>query len=178
MKRVSVWLLIAAVALAPTVLFAQAQGTAKPTPPPATAKPAPPAATPAAGKGRLVEITAGDDMKFSVVAINAKPGELLTVRLKSTGTLPKIAMGHNFVLLKSTANLLDFANDPANAQARATDFIAPAHKDKVLAQTTMIGPGETAEVTFKAPDAAGAYNYLCTFTGHFAAGMRGRLTVK
>jgi azurin len=145
------------------------------------AKPAPPAAAPApapAGKGRLVEITAGDDMKFSVVAINAKPGELLTVRLKSTGTLPKVAMGHNFVLFKSTVNVLDFANDPTNAQAKATDFIAQKYQASVIAQTTMIGPGETAEVTFKAPDAPGAYNYVCTFTAHVLAGMRGRLTVK
>jgi len=170
MKRVVLPMLLAVMTL-PVMAEPQTAG----------AKPAPPAAAPApapAGKGRLVEITAGDDMKFSVVAINAKPGELLTVRLKSTGTLPKIAMGHNFVLLKNTVAILDFANDPANAQAKATDFIAPAHKANVIAQTTMIGPGETAEVTFKAPDAPGAYNYLCTFTGHFAAGMRGRLTVK
>jgi azurin len=117
-------------------------------------------------------------MKFSVAEITAKPGELLTVRLKSTGTLPKVAMGHNFVLLKGDVKLLDFANDPANASSRDTDFIPPARKGDVLAKTTMIGPGETAEVTFNAPKAAGAYNYLCTFIGHFAAGMRGRLTVK
>jgi azurin len=165
MKRVYVWVLIAAVAFAPAALFAQ--GT----------KPAPPAPA-AAGKGRLIEINTGDDMKFSVAEITAKPGELLTVRLKSTGTLPKVAMGHNFVLLKGDVKLLDFANDPANASSRDTDFIPPARKGDVLAKTTMIGPGETAEVTFNAPKAAGAYNYLCTFIGHFAAGMRGRLTVK
>ena len=164
MKRVYGWVLIAAVAFAPVALFAQAQG----------AKPAPAAA----GKGRLIEINTGDDMKFSVVEIAAKPGELLTVRLKSVGTLPKVAMGHNFVLLKGGVNLLDFANDPANAASRDTDFIPAARKGDVLAATKMIGPGETDEVTFSAPKAAGAYNYLCTFIGHFAAGMRGRLTVK
>jgi azurin len=166
MKRVYGWVLIAAVAFAPAALFAQ--GTAKPAPP----------AQAAAAKGRLIEISAGDDMKFSVVEIAAKPGELLTVRLKSTGTLPKIAMGHNFVLLKGEVSAVDFANDPAAAASRATDFIPPARKGDVLAMTTMIGPGETAEVTFSAPKAPGAYNYLCSFVGHFAAGMRGRLTVK
>ena len=51
-------------------------------------------------------------------------------------------------------------------------------KDQVLAATTMAGPGETVEVTFKVPTAPGTYHYMCTFPGHFAAGMRGTIVVK
>ena len=40
------------------------------------------------------------------------------------------------------------------------------------------GAGETVEVTFKVPAAAGDYTYLCSFPGHFQAGMKGTLTVK
>ena len=125
---------------------------------------------------RTVEITGGDDMKFSLTSIPAKPGETIKIKLVSKGTLPKIAMAHNFVLLKLGAKQLDFVN--AAAMARATDFIPPDMKDQVLAATGLAGPGETVEVTIKVPAAAGSYPYLCTFPGHFAAGMKGTLDVK
>jgi azurin len=125
---------------------------------------------------RTVEIIGGDDMKYSVTSIPAKPGETLLIKLVSKGTLPKVAMAHNFVLLKLTAKVLDFAN--AAAMARASDFVPPDMKDQVLAASTLAGPGETVEVTFKVPTAPGTYNYLCTFPGHFAAGMRGTIVVK
>jgi azurin len=125
---------------------------------------------------RTVELTGGDDMKYSVTSIPAKRGETLRIRLMSKGTMPKIAMAHNVVVLKLGAKQLEFAN--AAAMARATDFIPPDMKDQVLAATTLAGPGETVEVTFKVPAAPGSYPYLCTFPGHFAAGMKGTLVVK
>jgi azurin len=51
-------------------------------------------------------------------------------------------------------------------------------KASVLASTPLAGPGETVEVTFKAPTAAGEYTFLCSFPGHFLSGMKGALTVK
>jgi azurin len=129
-----------------------------------------------AQKPRVVEITAGDNMKYSLETIQAKPGETILVRLKSIGTMPKIAMGHNFVLLKPGTSPLEFAN--AGLEHRDTDFIDPAMKDKTIATTKIIGPGETAETTFKAPTKPGSYDYLCTFPGHFAGGMKGTLVVK
>jgi azurin len=147
---------------------APAGNQAKPAPAGNQAKPA--------SAARTVELTGGDDMKYSVTSIEAKPGETLRIRLTSKGTLPKIAMAHNVVVLKLSAKQIDFAN--AAAMARETDFIPPAMKDQVLAATTLAGPGETVEVTFKVPAAAGSYPYLCTFPGHFAAGMRGTIVVK
>lgn len=144
-------------------------------------KPAPAAAAqtkpkPAAASGvRTVEITGGDDMKYNVTEIPAKPGETLRIRLTSKGTLPKVAMAHNVVVLKAGAKQLDFVN--AAAMARATDFIPPDMKDQVIGATGLAGPGETVEVTVKIP-AAGSYPYVCTFPGHFAAGMRGTIVAK
>jgi azurin len=126
--------------------------------------------------GRAIAITAGDDMKFSVTAIQAKPGEELTVTLKATGSMPRVAMAHNFVLLKPGVDATAFVN--AGAGASTTDFIAPANKAQVLASTKLVGNGETVEVTFKAPAKPGTYTYLCTFPGHFVSGMKGVLTVK
>ncbi len=125
---------------------------------------------------RTVDITGGDDMKYSVTSIPAKRGEQLRIRLVSKGTLPKVAMAHNVVVLKAGTNQIEFVN--AGSLARATDFIPQDKKDQVIAATTMAGPGETVEVIFKVPNAAGKYPYVCTFPGHFAAGMRGVIEVK
>lgn len=128
-------------------------------------------------QARTINITSGDDMKYSLTAITAKPGESLKIVLKSTGTIPKMAMAHNFVLLKSTAKPDAFATAAMSAQA--TGYIPAQLKSDILAQTpSMAGPGETVEVTFTAPKAPGAYPYLCTFPGHFQSGMKGTLTVK
>lgn len=129
-----------------------------------------------AAAGRTVALTAGDDMKYSVTTINAKPGEPLTVTLKATGSMPRVAMAHNFVLLKPGTDPTAFTN--AGASAASTDFIAPAMKAQVIASTKLAGNGETVEVSFKAPAKPGSYTYLCTFPGHFVSGMKGTLVVK
>ena len=125
---------------------------------------------------RVIAITGTDAMKFSVTAIEAKPGEKLTVKLTGQGAIPKVAMAHNFVLLTLKADANAFAQ--AGAMSRPTDFIPPAMKDQVLAATKLAGTGETVEVTFDAPKEPGVYTFICTFPGHFAAGMKGTLTVK
>jgi azurin len=151
--------------------------TPGPQAPPADKAPA--AKTPAAAAakaGRTVELTGKDDMKFSLATITAKPGESLHIVLKNVGTVPKIAMAHNFVALAGGADVNAFVQ--AGMMARETDFIPPAMKAQVLGSTKLAGPGETVEVTFKAPAKAGTYTYLCSFPGHFAAGMKGELVVK
>ena len=125
---------------------------------------------------RVVEIEGNDMMKFSVTSITARPGEQLTVRLRVVGKMPKMAMAHNFVLLAASADAAAFAN--AAAMAGATAHIPAARKGDVLASTPLAGAGETVDVTFKAPATAGTYTFLCSFPGHFAAGMRGTLVVK
>jgi azurin len=128
------------------------------------------------GAARTIEIQASDTMRFTPDRITARPGETLRVVLKDVGTVPKAAMAHNFVLLRKGVDAKAFAEK--SGTARETDYIAPALKDQVLAATTkLVGPGETAEVTFKAP-AAGSYTFICTFPGHYASGMKGTLVVK
>ena len=140
---------------------------------PAPQKPA--AAAPAAKGVRTVEIVGTEDMKFSMATIAAKPGEQLRIRLVAKGSMPKIAMAHNFVVLNKGAKVVDFATAAMNA--RATDFIPAEKKADILAHTPLAGAGETVEVTFKVP-AAGEYPFLCSFPGHFQAGMKGSLVVK
>jgi plastocyanin len=48
----------------------------------------------------------------------------------------------------------------------------------VIAKTPFAGPGQTVEVSFTAPAKPGSYPFVCTFAGHFQAGMKGTLIVK
>ena len=171
MKRSCLVALLAlSVPLAATQLSAQTTTPAKP----AGAKPA--ASKPAAGAARTIEMTGGDDMKYNTTEIAAKRGETIRIQLKNVGTLPKMAMAHNVVVLTPTANAAEFAT--AAAMARDTEFIPASKKAEVVAATAMAGPGETVEVTFKVPATAGAYPFICSFPGHFTAGMKGTLSVK
>jgi azurin len=124
---------------------------------------------------RTIEIQVGDNMKFNPSAVEARVGERLHIVLKNVGTMPKVAMGHNLVLLKKGANPKAVVDKCANA--RESDFIAADVKDQILAATRLVGPGETSDVTFEAP-AKGEYDFICTFPGHFNLGMKGKLTVK
>jgi len=128
----------------------------------------------AASSPRVIEITGNDQMKFSVATMEAKAGEELKVVFTNVGTLPKEAMGHNWVLLQAGTDVNAFAT--AGMTAKATDYIPPAMKDKVIAHSPVLGPKQKAEVVFKAP-AAGTYTYICSFPGHYMI-MRGTLTVK
>jgi azurin len=125
---------------------------------------------------KKVEITGNDQMKFDVVAIEAKPGQKVTVTLKNLGTMPKVSMGHNFVLLKPGIDPAKFVE--AGQMHMAHDFIAPEMQSQVIAHTKLLGPGETDTISFAAPRQPGTYTYICSFPGHFAIGMKGVLTVQ
>lgn len=130
----------------------------------------------AADPARVIGIVATDDMKYSVTTITAKPGETITIRLMSKGVIPKVAMAHNVVVLKLGTDVLKLLKD--GAPFRDTDFIPPAMKSAVIAKTAFAGVGETVQVTFKVPAKPGNYPYICTFAGHYQAGMKGTLVVK
>ena len=130
----------------------------------------------AQGAARTVEIAGNDSMKYSVTTFQAAPGEPLTVKLTSRGTMPKIAMAHNFVLLKPGTDAESFAK--AALSARATNYIPLDSRQKVIAATALAGNGQTVDVTFRAPADRGTYTYICTFPGHALAGMKGTLVVR
>jgi azurin len=134
----------------------------------------------AAAAPRVVNISVGDpvgtQMLFSHPTIVAKPGERLKIRLYSMGQMPRTVMTHNWVLLALGSDPKKFAD--AAGMSPATGYIPLALKSQILAQTEMVGPGERSEVVFTVPSKPGSYPYLCTFAGHFAAGMAGTLVVK
>ncbi|BET66809.1 hypothetical protein ASA1KI_17270 [Opitutales bacterium ASA1] len=128
------------------------------------------------GGGRPVEITANDRMIFSVSEIRAKPGEKLSVTLVNTGSMPKQAMGHNWVLLLQGTNVMDF--NASAALAASTEYIPEKFKEAVVAHTRMLGPKERDTITFDAPTISGRHVFLCSFPGHFQVGMKGVVIVE
>lgn len=132
--------------------------------------------TSALAQAAAVDIEGMDTLRFSVTQINAKPGERLTVKLTNKTSLPPAAMSHNFVLLKKGVDPNAIAN--AGLVAKDNDYIPKGMMDKIIAHTGLVAGGETKSVTFDVPKEPGEYTYICTFPGHFAAGMKGTLTIK
>ncbi|MEI7551758.1 MAG: plastocyanin/azurin family copper-binding protein [Verrucomicrobiota bacterium] len=133
------------------------------------------AATVPAGP-RLIEITAGDTMKYSLATIEAKAGEQITVVLTNLGTQPKEVMGHNWILLKAGSDLEAYAK--AATLAKETEYFPTALAGQVLAHIELLGPRKSGEVTFTVPSTPGQYPFLCSFPAHFQVGMKGVLIVQ
>ena len=152
----------------------------KPDPKPApkvAPKPAPKPAAPAVkddGKVVTVALTGNDQMKYNLSEINVAAGRTVKLTLTHSGKLPLAAMGHNFVLLKAGTDVQAFAAKAVSAAATA--YIPASEKGSVLASTKVVGGGESVTIEFAAP-AAGSYDYICSFPGHYAM-MRGKLVVK
>ena len=127
--------------------------------------------------GAEIVITGNDTMQFDLKAFEVKAGEKVSLTLKNTGKLPKIAMGHNLVLLKKGVSAIAFGQKAMGAGANATNPLPDTVKEDVIASTKLLGPGESDTVSFTAPADPGNYEYVCTFPGHFAM-MRGTMTVK
>jgi azurin len=134
------------------------------------------AAAGAAKGARTIHLTGSDAMKYDITTIQAKPGETLHIVLKNVGSMPKVAMAHNVVVLKPGTDAAAFTT--AGLTSRDTDYIGPSVRAQVLAATPLAGAGETVELTFKVPAKRATYPFVCTFPGHFASGMHGTIVAK
>lgn len=130
----------------------------------------------ASGDTVAVTLEANDQMKFDKSLIEAKPGQKVQVTLRNVGTMPKVSMGHNFVVLDGKVAPEAFIE--ASSMQMANEHIAPELVEHVIAHTKLLGPGEFDTITFTAPTTPGDYPFLCSFPGHFAIGMKGVFSVK
>jgi len=119
-------------------------------------------------------VISGDDlMKFDLSEIKVKAGHKIKVTLRHKGKLDINVMGHNFVILKQGVNPVEFATKAG--VARENQYI-PRGTEDVLVHTKLIGGGQTTSIEFDAP-AAGVYDFLCSFPGHYAM-MKGKFIVE
>lgn len=122
------------------------------------------------------EVTVNGQTYYVLEGITASAGEELTITLQNISDLPPQAMSHNWLLLTKDTDPETF--NTTSMQAKDNDYVAPAMENQVIIDTGLVGKGETKSITFNVPEQTGKYDYLCTFPGHFTAGMRGTLTVE
>lgn len=128
-----------------------------------------------ASKQDTIKITlnSNDKMQYDLSEIDVYEGQTVIVTLNHTGTMPMASMGHNFVLLKQGTDLNAFEEKAGKAQK---DGYIPTDKSDIIANTKLIGGGESDSVTFMAPE-KGTYDFLCSFPGHYSV-MKGKFNVK
>ncbi len=124
--------------------------------------------------GALVKVVVNSDdqMRFDTDEIKVPAGSRVELTLNHTGSFPKESMGHNLVILSSGVDL----NDYAQRAMSASDNNYVIEGDEIVAGTDVIGGGESTTITFDAP-AAGTYQFVCTFPGHFF-NMQGNFIVE
>jgi uncharacterized cupredoxin-like copper-binding protein len=88
------------------------------------------------------------DLYFKPNTLTAKPGQTLQITLDNRGSLE-----HNFVLYDADGQTVLFEKDA-------------------------IQPGQKVNISLKAPEKPGTYQYVCTVPGHKEGGMVGTLTVQ
>jgi azurin len=128
----------------------------------------------ASAKVCKLAIAGTDAMQFDKKELKvAADCAIVELTLTHTGKLPKAAMGHNWVLVKTPD--LNAVTTAATAAGPANDYVPP--KDaRILAATKLVGGGESVTVKFETSKLAkgGAYTFVCTFPGHSAL-MKGKL---
>jgi azurin len=124
-----------------------------------------------------ITVSGNDLMQFDIKEFTVSAGENVELEFKNIGKMPKIAMGHNLVILNKGVSSMAFGQKVLGMGASATNPLPEASMGDVLAATKLLGPDESDTIQFTAPSEPGKYEYLCTFPGHFAM-MRGTMTVK
>ena len=115
--------------------------------------------------------TAGEALQFAPAALSATAGQPVKVTFKNGSAAQK----HNWVLVKGTDADAQKVDDAGAAAGEAAGYV-PSDPN-IVASVKLVNGGESGTASFTAP-AAGNYIYLCTFPGHYVAGMKGTLTVK
>lgn len=123
-----------------------------------------------------LSIDSNDAMQFSNDDLTVDAScDQVELTLTHSGTLPRNAMGHNWVL---TTDADAQATYQDGMQAGLDNEYVKPDDARVIAHTPVIGGGESTTITFSADrlDAAGSYTFFCSFPGHFAI-MKGQFRV-
>ncbi len=119
-----------------------------------------------------ISLKGNDEMKFDKTKFTVNAGQEVTLTFTNEGVLPLETMGHNVVVLEKKADVAKFAN--ASAKAKETNYISDLYITDIIAQTKLLGPGESETIKFTLKE-AGEYTFICTFPGHWIA-MKGAIT--
>ncbi|MEO7911099.1 MAG: plastocyanin/azurin family copper-binding protein [Roseiflexaceae bacterium] len=124
-----------------------------------------------AGAANLNVSTAGEGLQYAPAALNATAGQPIQVTFKNGSAAQK----HNWVLVKGGDDVAQKVDDEGATAGDAAGYIPT--DPNIISSVKLLDGAATGTASFTAP-AAGTYTFLCTFPGHYVAGMKGTLTVK
>jgi uncharacterized cupredoxin-like copper-binding protein len=101
------------------------------------------------------------------------PGQQVRLTFDNSSTV----FEHNWVLLNTVNEEVARQVVEASIAAGPENAYLPADRSAILATTSLLAPEQAEEISFTLPDTPGAFRYVCTVPGHYAAGMEGVLTV-
>lgn len=113
--------------------------------------------------------TPGEQLAFDPATMTLPANQEQTVTFTNNST----GQQHNWVLVNGGDDVAAEVDEAAAANGGNID----ANHPSVIAATRLLAGGQNESVTFTTPG-PGTYTYLCTFPGHFPAGMKGTLTVQ
>lgn len=125
----------------------------------------------AGGAANLNISTAGEALQFAPAALSATAGQQVQVTFKNGSSAQK----HNWVLVKGGDDVAQKVDDAGATAGDAAGYIPT--DPNIVSSVKLLDGAATGNASFAAP-AAGTYTFLCTFPGHYSAGMKGTLTVK
>ena len=100
----------------------------------------------------------GDALEFRHPVMFALPDVEITVTFINSSSVNS----HNLVIVQSKTK--DAVAADGITAGPAYDWVPPKD-NRVIAHTSLVGPGETGEMRFPAPK-PGIYQFVCTFPGH------------
>ena len=100
----------------------------------------------------------GETLAFNATSISADSGSEVTITFEN----PSANNQHNLVIVKDGTK--DAVAADGTTAGPANNWVPPGD-DRVIANTELLNPGASGEVTFTAP-APGTYQFVCTFPGH------------
>ena len=127
--------------------------------------------------GCTIDLVADDMMKFDKQSVAVSSGcAEITINLKHAGKLPTQTMGHNVVI--SPTPVFQMVAQEGMKAGLENDYVPP-NDPRVIANTKVVGGGESTSATFPGGKlkAGEAYTFYCSFPGHWAI-MKGDLVVE
>ncbi len=100
----------------------------------------------------------GETLAFNITNISANSGSEVTITFEN----PSANNQHNLVIVKDGTK--DAVASDGTSAGPLNNWVKLGD-DRVIANTELLNPGTSGEITFTAP-APGAYQYVCTFPGH------------
>lgn len=114
----------------------------------------------------------GDLLAFDQTALSAPAGKAIELTFSNRSNHHQ----HNWLLVDGGDDAAMAVYESAVAAGVKNDWLPP-DDPQIIVHTPLLDAGKTFTLSFQAPTKAGEYTYLCTFPGHFLAGMKGVLTI-